>query len=547
MSYQPSQTSTSEEGAHTPFVRAARAHALLVAAITIAAVVTAVVWETTRASKYNATAQILVTPVENGLAYAGLPAVVVASPADPQRTLQTATSVLESPVAALTTSQQLGRGWTSLRVSEAVKVQPRGESDILAITGTAGGAAEAARLANYYAHNALAQHAELLSREARTQLVQLQARAQAMPAGERSDTPVTTKLTALSTVAQGHDPNFSLLQAASFPTSSAGPSKKLIVVLALLAGLALGIGAATVIEYLNRRVRDEEELLSLYPLPVLSRVPLLRHGSPEMTDLDLIPPKVREAFRTLQIQLPPSSSAAGRAIMFTSPSPRDGKTASAIGYSLVLAASNFRVILFDFDVRRSDIGRRLNVGADLTDLSRMDTKLDQLLVEPVSAPGLRVFSANSQGDVSRALDVVGRRLPELLRTARELADYVIVDTPPVGQVSDALRAAVTVDDIVLVTRPGNTDRTELQHTRELLDRLGHTPTGLLLIGDWAVGDAYAAYGADVVAEPNGRPPAGAPVPPVAAGQADEAPTASMTAGKGDEEPTGSPPKPFPYP
>ena len=233
--------------------------------------------------------------------------------------------------------------------------------------------------------------------------------------------------------------------------------------------------------------------------------------------------------------------------MFTSPSPRDGKTASAIGYSLVLAASNFRVILFDFDVRRSDIGRRLNVGADLTDLSRMDTKLDQLLVEPVSAPGLRVFSASSQGDVSRALDVVGRRLPELLRTARELADYVIVDTPPVGQVSDALRAAVTVDDIVLVTRPGNTDRTELQHTRELLDRLGHTPTGLLLIGDWAVGDAYAAYGADVVAEPNGRPPGGAPVPPVAAGQADEAPTASVTAGEGNEEPTASPPKPFPYP
>jgi MinD superfamily P-loop ATPase len=181
----------------------------------------------------------------------------------------------------------------------------------------------------------------------------------------------------------------------------------------------------------------------------------------------------------------------------------------------------------------------------------MDTKLDQLLVEPVSAPGLRVFSANSQGDVSRALDVVGRRLPELLRAARKLADYVIVDTPPVGQVSDALRAAVTVDDIVLVTRPGNTDRTELQHTRELLDRLGHTPTGLLVIGAWAVGDAYASYGAEVAAKPNGRSPAGAPVPSLTADKADEEPTANpptpTTAGKADEEPTANPPKPFPYP
>jgi tyrosine-protein kinase len=544
MSYQPSQTSAREEGAHAPFVRAARAHVLLIAAITIAAVVTAVVWQTARAPKYSATAQVLVTPVENGVAYGGLPAVVVASPADPQRTLQTATSVLESPVAALTTSQQLGRGWTPIRVTEAVKVQPRGESDILAITGTAPRAAEAARLANYYAHDALAQHANLLGREARTQVAQLQEQARALPAGERADTQLTTKLAALSTVANGHDPNFSLLQAAAFPTSSSGTSKKLIIVLALLAGLAIGVGAATVIEYLNRRVRDEEELLSLYPLPVLSRVPLVRHGTAEVTSLDLIPPRVREAFRTLQIQFPPEahrgrahrgrSSAGGRAIMFTSPSPRDGKTASAISYSLVLAASNFRVILFDFDLRRSDVGKRLNVGADLPDLSRMDTRLDQLLVEPVSAPGLRVFSANSHGDAARALDIVGRRLSELLRTARELADYVIVDTPPLGQVSDALRAAVTVDDIVLVTRPGNTDRTELQHTRELLDRLGHTPTGLLVIGDTGAGDAYASYGADVVAKPNGRSPASAPAPP-------------LKAGAGDEAPTANPPKPFPYP
>jgi Mrp family chromosome partitioning ATPase len=102
-----------------------------------------------------------------------------------------------------------------------------------------------------------------------------------------------------------------------------------------------------------------------------------------------------------------------------------------------------------------------------------------------------VISAQPQGDVTPLLEAVGRHLPELLRTARELADYVIVDTPPLGRVSDALRAAMTVDDIVLVTRPGNTDRTELQHTRELLDRMGHTPTGLLVVGGVLAGDAYA--------------------------------------------------------
>jgi Mrp family chromosome partitioning ATPase len=511
-------------------VRAVRAHYLLVAAITIVAVATALAWEITKPPKYSASAQILVTPVENGVAYAGLPAVVIASSADPARTLQTATSVLESPAASLATSQQLGRNWTQKSVAEAVKVQPRGESDVVSITGTAGRAAGAAVLANTYARSALSQHATLLSREAKTQLGQLQARQKLLPATEKT----AAQVAALGTVAEGHDPNFSLLQAAATPTSASGSSKKLILVLALLAGLVIGVGAATAIEYLNRRVRDEEELLSLYPLPVLSRVPLLPRGAPEITSIELVPPRLHEAFRTLQVQLPRGPAAGGRAIMFTSPSQRDGKTASAISFALVLAASNFRVILFDFDLRRSDVGRRLSVRADLTELLRTNTTLDELLVEPASTPGLRVVSASLHGDVTALLDVVGRRLPDLLRAARELADYVIVDTPPLGQVSDALRAAMTVDDIVLVARPGNTDRTELQHTRELLDRMGHTPTGLLVIGDSGAWDAYTAYGADVAAEPNGRPPARAPVPPPPPRAGAEAPAARQT-------------KPVPYP
>lgn len=506
VSYQSFSTPTNDEAAHASILRAVRAHWLLVIAVVIVAVATVLVWEETRTAKYSATAQILVTPVENDNAYVGLPAIVTASSADPARTLQTATSILESPAAALTTSRQLGGGSSQSSVSEAISVQPRGESDIVSITGTAGGATEATKLANTYANAALSLHSTLLSHEATTQVNELRAREKLLPAGESAvAAQIAAQLAALGSVADGHDPNFSLLQAAAVPTSATGASKKLIVVLALLAGLVIGVGAAAGIEYLNRRVRDEEELLSLYPLPVLARVPLLPNGAREITSPELVPPGVREAFRTLQLQLPPGPSEGGRTVMFTSPSPRDGKTSSAINFALVLAAAGFRVILFDFDLRSPEIGKRLGVHADFMDLFRMDRTLDELLVEPSSTPGLRVISARPQGDVTPLLEAVGQRLPELLRAARELADYVIVDTPPIGPVSDALRAAITVDDIVLVARPGNTDRTELQHTRELLDRMGHTPTGLLVIGDSAGGDIYASYGAEPL-EKNGRHP-----------------------------------------
>src|SRR5438309_1701748 len=128
--YTASPTQTREEGAYAPILRAVRAHLLLVVGAAILAVLTAVVWETTRAPKYEATAEVLVSPVSNSGGYAGLPAVVTDSAADPARTLQTATSVIESPVAALTTARQLRGKWSQKSVGEAVSVQPRGESDI---------------------------------------------------------------------------------------------------------------------------------------------------------------------------------------------------------------------------------------------------------------------------------------------------------------------------------------------------------------------------------------------------------------------------------
>jgi Mrp family chromosome partitioning ATPase len=536
--YSPMQNR--EEGAYAPILRAVRANLLLVITIVIVAGATAVVFEKTRPATYKATAQILVTPVANEGTYAGLPAIITADSADPARTMQTATSVVESPSAALVTAQQLPGNWTRKKVDEAVAVQPRGESDIVSVTANANAAIGAAKLANTYARTALSLHATLLRTEAKVQVRQLEEREKLLPAGENAAaTQLASQLNALSSVANGHDPNLSLLQAAPIPTAQAGSSKKLIVALALLAGLVIGVGAAVAIEYLNRRVRDEDELLSLYPLPVLARVPSLPRGAREVAASELMPARVREAFRTLQVQLPPGP---GRTIMFTSASPRDGKTSSAVNFALVLAAADYRVILFDFDLRRPDVGRRLNVHADFMDLFRMDSTLDELLVEPRTAPGLRVISATAQNDVTPLLEAVGRRLPDLLRSARDTADYVIIDTPPIGQVSDALRAAMIVDDIVLVSRPGNTDRTELEHTRELLDRMGHTPTGVVVIGETGAGDAYATYGADLPAEqPNGRVAADSPPAPRARASGER------EGRKGGEPRRGKKTKPVPYP
>jgi Mrp family chromosome partitioning ATPase len=288
----------------------------------------------------------------------------------------------------------------------------------------------------------------------------------------------------LRAVVTDGDPTLTLSQAAIPPPSAVGASPVLIVALAALAGFVLGSGTALLMELLARRVRDPEDAFQLYPLPVLAHVPELPprrlRGPPDVTWF--MPPEVREPLRTLALQfdaLPGSN----RAVMVTSPSSGDGKTSSAINLAVSLAASRKDVILLDFDLRNPQVGNALGIeGRDtIADLLEHDRRLDRLLFR-ASDLSLRVLPLMAAPEEADLIDVAGLRLPALLKEARALADHVVIDTAPLGEVGDALTLAREVDDVIVVIRPGNTNRGHLRVMRDLLEGVGKMPTGYLLIG-----------------------------------------------------------------
>ena len=144
-----------------------------------------------------------------------------------------------------------------------------------------------------------------------------------------------------------------------------------MLILAALAGFTLGSGGALLLELTERRIRNEEEAVSLYPLPVLARIPILK-GSQlrgrQASGWHMLP-AVREAFRTLMIQLGPNPEGRAHVVMVTSASTGDGKTTSAVNLAAAAAASGDPVILLDFDLRKPDVGRTLGVQAG-TELTR---------------------------------------------------------------------------------------------------------------------------------------------------------------------------------
>jgi capsular exopolysaccharide synthesis family protein len=460
-----------QEGALTPYLRAIRAHKLVVAAVTLLAFAATVGWLSVRHARYQATAEMLVTPLpSDDRTFLGVQ--LLRDTNDPTRTAQTAAELIDSPRAAEIAAQRIGKGYTRSKVQEKILVEPKGQSYVLAVQAEAPAPQEAADLANAFVAGALDARREVLRRQVAAQLNVLQGSTNAED---------KSRVAGLKSIQNGEDPTLSLSQEAIAPSKREGAPTWLVVVLSLVAGFALGAAAAVLMELVNPRIREADELTDMFPAPVLARVPQMGRRA-RKHDVFHMPPAVREAYRSLQVQLD-QDAGSSRVIMLTSASSGDGKTSTAVSLSLALVAAGHRVILMDFDLRKPDIGRVLGIGPSEGLVGMLGSStLEDVLVPAPKLPPLSVAPAGAGEDDFLLLTALIRELGDVMAQARSLADYVIVDTSPLGEVSDALRLLPHVDDVILVARPNNTRRSEFQQLRDLLGRSGLPPLGLVLMG-----------------------------------------------------------------
>src|SRR2546423_7052274 len=407
------------EGALGSYLRAVRAHLVLVIAITVAAGVAALAWGQLRTPTYETSAQMLVTPISSDdSTYLGLP--LVRDTGDPPRTLQTAATLIDSPRAAQLTARRLRRGWTQRRVEKTVSVTPQGQSSIVDVTATGATAREASRVANTYVHAVIDARQQTLKPLIDRAVATTRAQLARLPATAPSKQTLSERVRQLENVLDG-DPTISISQFAAPPDSASGISRALVFVLALIAGLVLGTVGALVLDLVRpRRLSEEEELLLLYRLPVLARIPHLpRRWRKQAPDSPLaMPPMVREGFRTLQVQLE-LQPGRHRSILVTSASSGDGKTTSAVNFALQLVGAGQKVVLMDLDLRKPDVGPVLQLSPKLRLAELLDpkTRLEDALVEAPGVPGLRVLPIY-QGDGFPVLERLTARLPELVTEAR---------------------------------------------------------------------------------------------------------------------------------
>ena len=271
----------------------------------------------------------------------------------------------------------------------------------------------------------------------------------------------------------------------------------------LIAGLIVGV-----ILLNSDTVQTVDQIEEGLPLPVLASVPeykedlaAMRLSEDVLPLVTLLAPRSAgtEAYRLLRtaITLMPVSQK-HRVISLTSCGPGEGKSTTALNLAIVLATQSKRVLLIDADLRKPTIAQRLKMpSTDQPGLSRflsdVTVAAEDCIQKVPEVAGLDVIPVQEIPPFPSELLGQGR-LEQMLAWARDHYDYVLIDTPPVLLVTDALIIATHCDTLLVVVRIGVAQKRALRRIRQDLAKYPGKQTGIVVNALPHADTYYGGYG-----------------------------------------------------
>lgn len=261
-------------------------------------------------------------------------------------------------------------------------------------------------------------------------------------------------------------------------TGQVSPKTKVILLGALVLGLCFPVGLIYLLGLLRYRIEGREDVEMLTKIPVLADIPL----APKSLDGELSlavrensNDMMEEAFRGLRTNLRFVLSEKENVIACTSCILGEGKTFISTNLAMSLALLGKRVIIVGLDIRKPRLVKLFGLSSDhrgITTFLSSDSgdfqDLDKQIHHAVLNPNLDVLPAGvippNPGEL-----ISREQLDHAIALLREHYDYVIVDTPPVGLVSDTLSAARVADMTIMVCRADYSPRNNFQ----LINALHH--------------------------------------------------------------------------
>jgi polysaccharide biosynthesis transport protein len=322
--------------------------------------------------------------------------------------------------------------------------------------------------------------------------------------------------------------NVRIVDEALVPSRPTQPSLRQDLGAGLAAGLLLGVGFGLLLQFLDRSIKNADELERILGVPVLAVIPdvsdetkgngysyqqyaytyggdesrsrsrsvspkrwLERKPAAEKMAIELLPharPRlaVSEAYRALRTALLLSSAEELKVLAVTSVESSEGKTATATNLAVVLAQLGRRVALIDGDLRKPRLHKVFGVSNRTGLVSYLTTGSEDGIYHRTEVGGLFLLPCGPIPPNPSEL-LASERMRELMERLRGSFDYVVIDTPPTLAVTDATVAGTLADGVVLCVRSGRVDRRDAVRA---LDRL--TLSEIKVLG--AVLNAHSAGG-----------------------------------------------------
>jgi len=308
-------------------------------------------------------------------------------------------------------------------------------------------------------------------------------------------------------VLAGRPNNISIVDYAIVPDSPVGPARMRSVMLAFVLGLALGVGLALFLEYLDDSVHSTDDVEKFLRLPALAVIPAMggggarrrllssattlqkRNGSNGSGNPELLlnvtgRSALAESYRQLRTSV--LLSTAGRApktLLITSSLPGEGKTTTAVNTAISLAQTGAAVVIIDADMRRPRLRSIFNLPErkGLSSVLSSEMKAEEMLslIALDETTGLHVMTSGPIPPNPAELigsDQMRKLISELSRTFT----HIVIDSPPISSFTDGVLIASMVDGVLLVVHGGKSSRSVVRRSRQLLIDVGAKIFGVVL-------------------------------------------------------------------
>ena len=286
-----------------------------------------------------------------------------------------------------------------------------------------------------------------------------------------------------------------VLERAEIPEYPIRPSVRKILPVGLLLGLLAGFGIGFLSDQFDDRLTsaaDIEQGLGLQVLGVVPRIPKAERSEIALASLTSKFGQIPEVFAGVRGLLDaPNLAEASQVVLVASSAPEEGKTICASNLAITYARSKQRALLIDFDLRRPRIAK---IYSDAVEAAGGDPKhhsLLHILAEgdpdrfpdlPLTGPceNLDVVTSESSRTHSPADVIGGRSVRDFIDWAREHYDRIIIDSAPLGVISDASVLAGIADCVIVVCRPQRTRRRIVRHAIQQFRNIGANMAGLIV-------------------------------------------------------------------